>query len=294
MAKKKKIRFLFLEYSILLILEWIISILPRFLTLRIGAFLGICLYYSGAYRKIVRRNMEYAGYWDNPQMKQITKRLYKNIGRYTSDFLRKDNPPYRINNNEIIPHLSKQGKGIVAILAHFGNWEILASIFGPHIDGLHVVAKPMKNKWVDTWLANKRSKASVTTIYARQAFRKMYSVIRKNGMVALLIDQYAGRNGTMVPFLGKEANTVRAVAVLVHKTDCAVLSAYALMNNRGVYNVMFSHVVPVKSNGMDDNETISAYQRQHNKIIEEWIKAHPDHWFGWFHRRFRASIRYDR
>ena len=49
----------------------------------------------------------------------------------------------------------------------------------------------------------------------------------RNGIVAILIDQHAGKHGTMVPFLGKEANTVRIVAN--EKTGCEVLAISAIM-----------------------------------------------------------------
>jgi lauroyl/myristoyl acyltransferase len=27
--------------------------------------------------------------------------------------------------------------------------------------------------------------------------------------------------------------------------------------------------------------------------VSRWVEAHPEHWFGWFHRRFKDKVLYD-
>ena len=130
------------------------------------------------------------------------------------------------------------------------------------------------------------------TIRVDNALRKIYEAVRKNGMVAVLIDQNAGSQGTPVPFLGRETSTVRSVAGLVHKTGCAVLPIFAILREDNTYEVsMFAAPQPDFS-GKSDEECVKAYQLQHNGIVSGWIRQHPEHWFGWFHKKFRESIKY--
>jgi Kdo2-lipid IVA lauroyltransferase/acyltransferase len=283
-----------IEYALLRLLQTVVSTIPRNTALAIGSILGNFLYSSGAYRKIVRKNMEFVSIWTPDEQETITKKLYRMMGRYAVDFLRSSSslPPHRIHNFELVQPLFDRGKGVIVLLGHFGNWELLADIFGSKIPCLSVVAKPMRNRLVDRWLARKRAAASVETIYIDQALRKIYEAIRKNGMVAVLIDQNAGTQGTMAPFLGKETSTVRTVAGLVCKTGCAVLPIYALLRDDGSYDVPVSVAPQPEVAGKSDEERIAAYQRQHNDIVSSWIRQYPEHWFGWFHKRFRESIRY--
>jgi lauroyl/myristoyl acyltransferase len=114
----------------------------------------------------------------------------------------------------------------------------------------------------------------------------------KKGLVAILIDQHAGQHGTMIPFLGKEANTVRTVAGIVKKTQCAVLPTYSILQKDGTYDVFISEAPMLDLTGKSDEQAIEAYQIQHNDIISEWIRKYPEHYFGWFHKRYRGIISY--
>jgi Kdo2-lipid IVA lauroyltransferase/acyltransferase len=284
-----------IEYILLLIIQFIFSFLPRFITLRIGFAIGFILYWSGAYKKTVFGNMRYTGYWSEEELKGIVRNLYRNMGRYISDFLRisAKNPPYRTHSYDIIDRLQNENKGAIILLAHLGNWEVLAQIFGSKVKDLSVIAKPMKNKIVDDWLTLKRAATKVTTIYTQQALRKMLEALNvKKALVAILIDQHAGQHGTMVPFLGKEANTVRTVAGIVKKTQCAVVPTYSILQKDGIYDVFISEAPILDLTGKSDEQAIEAYQIQHNAIISEWIRKYPDHYFGWFHKRYRGIISY--
>ena len=284
-----------LEYILLICLEQILTFLPRKLALKTGELFGRALYLAGFYKTTVKCNMIHAGFWTEDQMTKIIKKLYKNIGRYGADMLRKHRklPPHIIHNISVIDQLFAKEKGIIALLAHFGNWEFLANVFGRKIPSLNVVAKPMNNGIVDKWLAEKRAQASVKTIYTKQALRKMLEVLKENGMVAILIDQHGGKHGTMIPFLGKEASTVRTVAGLVHKTGCAVLPIYAIMKDDGTYEIIVSESAPVNTEGKTEEQIITEYQIQHNNILSEWIVNQPEHYFGWFHKRYRGLISYE-
>lgn len=284
-----------IEYLLLRTLQEFLSLIPRTAALKIGEISGLLLYYSGVYRKIALKNMEHVGLWDNSQTEKILRDLYLNIGRYASDFLRKSSklPPYTIQDYHYVESAMAQGKGLIVLLAHYGNWEFLAEVFGRMVNDLNVVAKPMKNEIVDRWLAEKRDGASVKTIFTHQALRKMMEVMKRNGIVAILIDQHTGKHGTMVPFLGKEANTVRTVAGIVRKTGCEVLAISAIMEKgENSYKIVFEKPQPPELTSKSEDECIAEYQRIHNEIISEWIRKKPEHWFGWFHKRFRGIISY--
>ena len=147
------------EYCLLRIIQAILTLLPRPVALKIGSLTGYFLYAIGVYRKIVRKNLDLVNLWSARESAAITRNLYHNMSRYAVDFLRtgKKAIQYRTHHFEIIDSLRKNGKGVIVLLAHFGNWEILADLFGSKVETLHVVAKPMKNPLVDNWLADRKS-----------------------------------------------------------------------------------------------------------------------------------------
>ncbi len=283
-----------IEYYLLRVIEKFVSTIPRFVALKLGSFTGFIFYLSGFYQKTVVANMKHAGFWSEKEIKSIVFKLYVNIGRYMIDFLRTSSSPptYQVHNLQSLQEVLYRNKGTIALLAHIGNWEMLAEVFGKKVTDLNVIAKRMKNQKVDQWLARKRSSTGVITIYTEQALRKMIEVIKRNGIVAILIDQHAGKHGTMVPFLGKPANTVRTVAGIVQKTGCSVLPAYSLMRKDGCYDIIINEPSEPQLEGSTEEQRVEEYQKLHNEIISKWIREHPEHYFGWFHKRFRNLIAY--
>ena len=283
-----------IEYRLLRLLEALMRLIPRSMALMLGALLGAVLYHLGVYRAIVKKNMDFVGLFEESKKRGIVKNLYRNTGRFFADFIRSsDNaPPYHVNNFQTAKSVFSRGKGSIIILAHFGNWEALASIFGMQLYDLNVLAKPMKNRLVEKWLFEKRLSAHVTPIYVSQALRKMMTVLRRGGIIAMLIDQYAGGQGSPSPFLGKNTSTVRTVAGLLHKTDCGIVFAYALLQKDGSYAVEIEEGPHLDVSRDDQEQFITAYQKAHNDVLSRWIAQHPDHYFGWFHRRFKDVISY--
>jgi len=286
-----------IEYAALRCVETAVNVLPRGLALFFGGLAGSALYLLGVYRWVALKNFEHVGLWNAREVKKILPALYKNIGRYAADFLRVGKlPPYRLHNYDIYERARESGKGTLIVLAHFGNWELLAAIWGKIAGDLNVVAMPMHNPLVENWLLKKRTAAAVKTIYTEKALRGMLSALKRNGITAILIDQHLHGMGTPTPFLGKTAETVRTAAGLVHKTGAAAVPVCAILNRDGSYDIHFYRAEPpvADDEGKDDDETlISAIQVQHNEIISGWIREHPEHWFGWFHKRFKGYVDYN-
>ncbi|MDR2592937.1 MAG: lysophospholipid acyltransferase family protein [Chitinispirillales bacterium] len=285
----------YFEYAALRVVEFAVNLVPRRLALALGGVVGRLLCLFGVHRRIVQKNFDHVGLWDKGKAEKIIRRLYRNMGRYAVDFLRRGRlPPYRLNRYELYTGARGKGKGTIIVLAHFGNWELLASIWGKQESDLNVIAKPMSNPLVEGWLHKKRTALGVSTIYTDSALRGMLSVLKRNGITAILIDQNMGSMGTPVPFLGKTASTVRTVAGLIRKTGAAAVPIYAIMGRDGVYDIDFFEAEPPEPRGADaDPEAaITAIQAQHNDILSQWVMKRPEHWFGWFHRRFGGFVDY--
>jgi Kdo2-lipid IVA lauroyltransferase/acyltransferase len=284
----------YLEYAALRLVEFAVNLTPRRLALALGGAVGRLLCLFGVYRRIVQKNFDHVGLWDKGRADKIIRKLYRNIGRYAVDFLRRGKlPPYRLNRYELYTNTRNKGKGTIIVLAHFGNWELLASIWGRLESDLNVVAKPMTNRLVEGWLFKKRTALGVSTIYTDSALRVMLTALKRNGITAILIDQNMGSMGTPVPFLGKTASTVRTVAGLIRKTGAAAVPMYAIMGSDGRYDIEFFEAEPPLQEADGDSEAaITAIQAQHNDILSQWVMKHPEHWFGWFHKRFGGFVNY--
>ncbi|HUI92321.1 MAG TPA: lysophospholipid acyltransferase family protein [Chitinivibrionales bacterium] len=283
-----------LEYVGLRTIEIIAGMLPRRVTLWLGGVGGLALYYSGFYRKIVDCNLDHVGLFKESGRPAMVKALYRNMGKYGVELLRigKKPPAFTVENIELVDSALARGKGVIAVLAHFGNWELLAAMFGSRYKELNVFSGRLHNTLVEKWMHEKRKETNVTLFYAAGALRKMLTVLKQNGILAMLIDQYAGDQGTVVPFLGKPARTYRTMAGMQCKTGCGVVLPYAILQHDGTYHVKIEACPEITVSRDSEDEFIAAAQKAHNDVISGWIMKYPEHYFGWFHRRFKDTISY--
>jgi lauroyl/myristoyl acyltransferase len=71
------------------------------------------------------------------------------------------------------------------------------------------------------------------------------------------------------------------------KTHCRVVGAYALLAEDNTYQIVLEELPPAP-----ENASIPILLDRHNDLVSGWIRQHPEHWFGWFHRRFRDVLAY--
>jgi Kdo2-lipid IVA lauroyltransferase/acyltransferase len=283
-----------IEYSILRTLDFTAAVVPRSIALRIGGAVGLNMHKRRVYHAVVRKNLEFVGYWTRPQIEELLPKLYRNIGRYAVDVLRPVFPVPRhdLHDFSAFKDVLSRGKGLFALTGHLGGWELMVPVFAANLPEVYVVTMPMSNTLAGDWTVAKRAKAGAKTIFMAQALRKMLGVLRANGTIALLFDQFVGDQGTKVPFLGKETSTIRTIGGLAHKTECATLVGACIMKPDGTYHVEFDECRVTGIPREKTDEYVYAYQKEHNDMLSRLIVKYPDHYFGWFHRRFKDCTEY--
>jgi KDO2-lipid IV(A) lauroyltransferase len=263
---------------------------PRGLWLWCGARLGDLLCLLQVYRRTVRRNMEFVGLWSAEEQRRITRQLYRNVGRYAAECLRPTGtpPPALIEGDGAL----RGPQGGIVLFAHLGNWEVLPALLRRVGRTVAVIAKPMENPLVERWVQRQRQRDGVSFTAPEAALRHCLRVIRGSGLVALAIDQYPGRRGTLSTFLGKATRTVRTSAGLAVHTGCPVVGVYALLGADGVYRVSVQAVPALAAAVPPGTDPVTETLQAHSAVVSAWVTAHPEHWFGWFHRRFRHAVEY--
>lgn len=283
-----------MEYRVILLLESVVRLLPRSLAHRLGEGIGLIAFFTGVYRRTVAANMEHCGIGAGKQLVPVMRRLYLNTGRYFVDVLRAPVhlSPYHIENFSVPEKYLRQKCGFMVVLGHFGSWELMGNVFGTMVKDLNVLARPMRNALVQHWLNSKRRVYGVETIDTGSALRKMLRVIERNGVMAILIDQHVGKMGTPAPFMGQQANTARTIGGLIYRTQKPLIAAYALLSKENIYQIHFQEIDVASIPRDNEDEFIAECQKRHNDVLSDWIREYPDHYFGWFHKRFRGQIPY--
>jgi lauroyl/myristoyl acyltransferase len=74
--------------------------------------------------------------------------------------------------------------------------------------------------------------------------------------------------------------------------ECGVVLPYALIQKNGTYRVVIEPAPEIPVTRDKEEAFVAATLKAHNDTISRWILTYPDHYFGWFHRRFKDVISY--
>jgi lauroyl/myristoyl acyltransferase/lipid-A-disaccharide synthase-like uncharacterized protein len=273
-----------------------VMLMPRRWRLRTGDLLGLGAYALSIRKNVVSKNVAFTGITQSRrETKRLMRRIYRTVGRSMVDaaaFSPGTQPKVVIENEELLQKKPDDKRGVLLVGAHFGNWELLIHVLSRHFRVLGIVAKPMRNPWIDRWITRQRAEPGVELIHPHNAMRRSIRLLQHGNAVAYLIDQYPGRRGAATRFLGRSARTVRSAAGIAAITGCRVVTGYATVDGNGTYRVSLTPIPPIDVDREKRSEAINQALQQHNDIVTEWILEHPEQWFGWFHRRFKDSIAY--
>ncbi len=193
----------------------------------------------------------------------------------------------RIRKYIILDESAKQfaaEKGGIAVAAHFGNWEIMGQAGALYLDGLLSVAAELRNPFIDKIVSRTRKITGQQVVYQDGAVRKLMSAIKKNTVVALLIDQNVvpAEGGVFVDMFGLPVPVSRAVAALAAKANVQVGFIFCLPDKAGYYKIYVRKLAKDFVNHHSQDEITQAVI----KLIETEISKHPEYWM-WAYKRWK-------
>ena len=129
---------------------------------------------------------------------------------------------------ELIDRARREGRGVLLLAPHFGNWEILSLFLGAHC-GLTALYDPPRVRGMDPIVREGRARTGSVLLPATTGgVRKLYAALKGGGVVGLLPDQVPGTAaGEYAPFFGQPALTMTLGYRLVAKLRPCVMMAHA-------------------------------------------------------------------
>ena len=192
-----------------------------------------------------------------------------------------------------VEHASKaaeQGKGLLILTGHFGNWEMAAVAallqYEQFRDRFHVIRKRLVAPL--EWIAPRRFRKVGFDVFPRDgALVRAADALERNDAVIYIMDQHASRGpkAVEVEFFGSRVWTNRGLALLAGHTGAAVIPATSYRTRDGRHVMRFEPPLPWIT-AEDSEEEIYLNTRQYNQVLERFILEHPDQWF-WMHQRWK-------
>ncbi|MDH7512688.1 MAG: lysophospholipid acyltransferase family protein [Clostridiales bacterium] len=271
-------------------------LLPRRFALLLGEGAGDLLFFlDGRHRRLALANLKKAlgNELSTHERRLIARKSFLHFGRMLADNLKwaqlgesRRQELLKLEGEENIRQALDRGNGVLLFSAHFGNWEV-ASLALSRLGGLHVVARPLDSRPAERELFRFRTSLGAKIIYKHQAAKPILQALRRNEMVAILIDQNVLRSeAVFVDFFGLPAATTPSLASFHLRTHAPIVPVFCYPTPLFSYLVKIAPPLDVELTGDREEDVLKITQRS-TKIIESEIRARPDLWF-WFHNRWKT------
>lgn len=287
----------FIEAFFIIIFSAPLAILPLGWSLKTGEVLGLMLYYLwGSRRKIAISNLKttlsLGAITISKPAEKIIQDHFRNLGRSFAEILKiyyslgkKIVDSVEIDGIEYLLAAQSKGKGILFITGHCGNWELLAIAMSIKFQGIAVVARAIKNTYVNRLIEKTREYYGNRVIYKQGALKQTLKVLKNNGCVGILMDQAVlSDEGYVIDFLGRGAWTTKMPALIARKTEAAVLPVFIHRTGNGHMIVIHSEVC--LSDNSEREQAFKEDTKRFSAYIETYIREHPSEWL-WIHRRWK-------
>ncbi len=191
-----------------------------------------------------------------------------------------------IRGEENVWEALKEGKGVILVVSHFGNWELMAVAAAARGIPIHAVGKPVKNPFVYDFIKRFRGATGLKSIDQKGAVGKMVKLLQQNKVVAVLIDEHVKKGEVWVDFLGRKAATSGLPATLSLKYNTPVISTFYYREEKTRSVLIFQKPFKLIKTG-HFREDLTANTQQYAHRLETQIRKRPEDWTLWMHNRWR-------
>ena len=226
---------------------------------------------------------------------EIIKAAYSHFGRALAEFIRLPMMYHKID--EIVSvtgeeHIWKAlglGRGAIMLSAHIGCWEYAAAVLAKHGLPMNAIGAEQRDERITKAIADLRASAGVKPVVKGIDLRAAVGCLRKNEVLAVLLDQDAKESGVLSPFLGHLASTPTGAIKLARKFGTPILPAHITRDDDGTH-MTFKINPPLEGrDGLPFGEDISHAADKCNEAISGWIREKPDQWI-WMYPRWGSTL----
>lgn len=286
----KRTRRFLRAYAILGLLA-VLGCVPLGLALRFGAWAGRVAYrlLGGERRRSLAHLALAFPEKSEAEREAIARRMFETLGMSAMELAQlrridRDLESYVELSEETLRQLERvpTGSGAVMVTGHIGNWELLLRrCLRAGLDA-YAVGKESHDPRFTRLMEKVRGRDRVIWRGAEGASRQMLQVFRRNGYLALLMDQDTKVQGVFVPFFGRLAHTPRAPADLALRMGAGVAAIFIHRRPEGGHEITVREIPVPDTRG---EEAVVALTAAMTEAIEEEIRRHPHEWV-WMHRRW--------
>jgi KDO2-lipid IV(A) lauroyltransferase len=234
------------------------------------------------------------------EIERLAAAYYGHLWRLAGEFIRlpwmsevRKRALLRVENLDALVAAMAQGKGVLVLTGHFGNWEVATTAAiaqFPHMRGkFHFVRRALKPQWLDRLVTHRVNHARFRVFLECGLLDAMLARLEQGDVIVFPFDQHVRPpDGIEVDFFGHPAWTFKGLAIIALATGAPVLPAAAWREPGGRRVLRFEETLPlIKCENSD--EAIRRNTLVFNRALERLVLRHPEQW-NWMQRRWKPAV----
>ena len=281
---------------------WLFSVLPLKLVLWLSdGLISIAYHCLINLRRIAHESLTIAfGKEKSPlEIERIMRGCFYNLGRgYIEMFCYIQRPALILDRLSLTPgsrenldNAIKEGKGVVGVSAHFGNFSLMLLHLSKLGYPVNTIIRPSRDKIIEKSFQKHRARMKFKTILSLPRYscvRQSLTALKLKEIVVVLMDQNTDeRSGVFVDFFGRKAGTPTGAVIFAMRTGSPILPMFTVRDGKNSHKIMIEphFYLEVKST---DEETLQHNVQRITTIIEKYIRQNPEEW-GWMNKRWKSK-----
>ena len=285
-----------LSYLIFRIFLVILKVIPFFLLYAFAKLLYILMFYIVKYRrKVVYNNL--SGSFpekDETEINQISKRFYKHLSEIFVESVKgfsmsekSFEKRYKITGHEVAQKYLDQGRTVIALAGHYGNWEwgieTAARVFSHKVIALY---QPLTNPIIDKYLTAKRRKGGMYLVPVFETRNSFEEGVETPSLIIMAADQSPPtlKKSIWVKFLNRETACMYGPEHYSQKYNTPIVYFDVQRVKRGYYTLEIKEFL--ENPGKTKPGTVT---KLYMNTLEKIILNKPENWL-WSHKRWKHKI----
>jgi lauroyl/myristoyl acyltransferase len=223
--------FLTCLYVFLVVFFWLI---PRRILLWLCSMAAGCLQYFPLHPidrnlNVLNRYRELKGDSLLPLRKLKRRNLYytmKNVVDFFKFLILKRKgweEKIRVEGLENLKSVYDQGKGVIGVCGHLGNWEIGGLVLQKHQIKVSSLIFEQLDPLLDLFLNKAREDSGVQLLHQRRGLRQAIRNLEAGGLVCVHTDQDGTRHGNFLNFFGLHCSFPRVIEMFLNHSEPAIV-----------------------------------------------------------------------
>ncbi|MFB3895937.1 MAG: lysophospholipid acyltransferase family protein [bacterium] len=275
-------------YWLLLGLKQLVLWIPFRLAKKIAEILAILGYYlvkKNRNRILYNLKHIYNSKLTDPELRKLAKATYKHWAKCVIELLsipkfstEKLNRLIRIEGQDNLDAARQRNQGLVCVLAHYGNWELVGAYYAKvYHEPISVVGNELYDRKLDRLLNQIREQAGLNILNRGNALKASLAAIRKKEVLAIMADYDGGGETVQLPFFESTIPFPTAPLYFAYRSGAPVLPVFIIRQPDDTHCIYIEKPLTIGKE-KDISTDFRNFIAEFVGLIETYINRAPTQW----------------